>query len=519
MKSAFLATCASLVLGLCSYQSQASEALHTLMVSSSSLEQIAPIRIEWLVNADAAAHNCSQLQMSEVLGLGAAIDAALCFSPRVRSAWMDVKIQDNAVGEAASAYYPTASVSVSKLKEKTSSINPFFETESVDIVKNSAGYGSINWRILDFGERSGNYDAAQRMRSSALAQYQSMLHETRKKVIAAYFDVLVKWGSFMSRQEIERLNRQLLEVVRRREAGGSASVIEVSRSVSGLANASLELSRARVQYDQALLALSQLLGVPVQQIPQKLDGQEQQPCKHEAIEAKPLLPCLSALRQPFSDGSASPQLFERRIEAALKELLEELKLKHPAIRSMQDQVQSNLDKAKSLRAQMLPKLDFVTNVNTNGSIAQGLSATRSSRIVAGVTLTIPLFDGFGTYHRMESAIKQAYKREIDLEMLQMEVINEVLRDKSGLSSALVNLESSHSLQQVTTEALQSSRRRISRGESDTIEVLSAQVSSIEAVFEVWRAECEWQSARLQLLATLGVLGSGAADTQTDQSLR
>lgn len=457
--------------------------------------------------------------MSATLDLATAVDVALCFSPRVRSAWMDVKIQEDAIGEATSAYYPTASVSFSRLKDRTASTNPFFEVESVDVIKNSVGYGSINWRILDFGERSGNLQAAQRMHSSAFSQYHATLHGTRKKVIAAYFDVLVRWGDLVGLQEIERLNRQLVDIIRRREAAGSASVLEVSRSVSRLGSSALERSRARAQYDRSRLELAQLLGVQIQQLPEMLDERGQNSCSIEAVEAKRSLPCLGALRQTFFDGNISPQVFEQRIEIALADLLEQIKLHHPSVRSLQDQAQSNLDKARSLRGQMLPRLDFVANINKNGSINQGLSPNRSSRVVTGVTLTIPLFDGFGSYHRMESAIKQAHKVEVNLELVQMEIVNEVLRDKSSLSSAVMNLESSSSIQDVAREALQSARRRLSRGESDMTEVLSAQVSSIEATLEGWRAECEWQSSRLQLLSTLGVLGSGAAALYANPSFR
>lgn len=441
---------------------------------------LAAIREEWLADADRAAASCPTGTVA-TLSLQEAIDSALCHQPKVRGAWLDLKIQSAAVGEATSAYLPNASMSVSRLNERNSGNNILSGERTTTSSTNNIGSGTINWRLFDFGERSGNRRAAQALESGARASYHATLHDVRRKTVAAYFEVLLAQSVLASRQENENLQRQMHALMLRRQGSGAASLIEVSRVTSMLASASLERSRARQQLDRAWLNLSQAVGLPLaQQAP--------------------------ALALPAAPQRAEVDRFMEEAALAMRTLPEQLQTRHPALAAMRAQIQSSRDKALSFRGQMLPRLDFVTNAFKNGSILQG-TGTDTTRVVAGVTLTVPLFDGLGNSYRMDSALRQAEKRETDLQAQQMEILNELVRDYTALQAAHVSLESARSLQDAAETALQSARRRLDRGESDAVEWLNTRMAISDAQLESLRASTEWQAARLQLLTTLELTAS------------
>lgn len=447
-------------------------------------DAFAAIREDWLVDAQRAAASCPPDSTASVLSLSLneAIESALCHQPKVRGAWVDFRIQNASVGEAMAAYLPSATMSVSHLNERIRSSGSFFSNEPTTTSQTTQiGSGSINWRLFDFGERSGNRKAALGQESAARSAYHATLHEVRRKTVAAYFNVLLAQGFLAGRQESENLQRQMQELMLRRQRSGSASLIEVSRVTSMLASASLERGRARQQLDKAWLELSQAVGLPLaRQTP--------------------------VLAMPAAPGRAEVEEFMQKMEQAMQTLPAQLQDRHPQLASLRSQIQSNLDKAQSFRGQMLPRLDFVTNVFRNGSILQGIN-NDTTRVMAGVTVTVPLFDGLANNFRMLSALRQAEKRETDLLAQQMEVLNELVRDYTALQTAYASLDSSRSLQEAAETGLQSARRRLDRGESDMAEWLNTRMAINDARLESFRATSEWQAARLQMLLTLEVIGN------------
>jgi outer membrane protein len=188
-------------------------------------------------------------------------------------------------------------------------------------------------------------------------------------------------------------------------------------------------------------------------------------------------------------------------------IIQHLRDSHPALASLRAQASSSRAKAVSLKGQLLPKLDFVANYYKNGSLTQGLVNNDATRVVAGLSVTVPLFDGFATQSKMKGVLHQAEKSEAELQGIEAQLLNDWSMLQSELINALANLQASARLQDVAEIALDSYQRRLARGEADSIELMSAQAQFLNARQERHRAVSEWHSAKLRLLLLSGGQGS------------
>lgn len=462
------------------------------------------IRADWLADGERALQECQQVGQLLELGLEDAIETALCNNPKVKVAWFDVKVKLSNVGEARAPYFPIASLSGTRGEQRSWVDNPILGS---DRINSQSAYANINWRIFDFGERSGNLQSAKNAHAAALAAYHGALYDTRKTVIAAYFEMLSAWLIWSTQQSKEQLARQTLQVLKRRLANGAASIAEVARALSALASTAQERNRAKGAYDKATLALSQSLGLPVQNSLNAFVLKDAQTCMFDAGASEPDGRCEEGL-QGLMQQPINAHEFVSGMGQSLADILSHVRSTHPSITAARAQIQAIRDKAISARAAMLPRVDLVSNYFRNGSLSQGLLDNNSSRVVAGVTLTIPVFDGLGAFHRTQALLREAEKSEAELEGIEIQLLNELIKAHSDVTVALTNLDASIQLWEAAQTSLASSQRRYDRGEADALELLNAQMSMADARQERGRSVAEWHSARLQLLAMAGVLESG-----------
>ena len=473
-------------------------------------KDMAPIRSDWLADGERAFQECQRNGRLHELGLEDAIEIALCNNAKVKMTWLDVKVKLSNVGEARAPYFPNASLSRTRGKQRNWVEESIFGNSRID---SQSAYASINWRIFDFGERSGNLLSAKNSHAAAWATYHGALYDTRKSVIAAYFETLSARITWSSQQYKEHLAQQTLEVLKRRLSSGAASITEVARAVSNLANTAHERNRSKGAYDKATLALSQALGLPVQKSINAFMLKDVPDCVVDAGLTEIDSQCEERLKMLMEAPINAPD-FVSGLGENLADILSYVRSNHPSVSSARAQIQANRDKALSARAQMLPRVDLASNYIRNGSLNQGLLDNNSSRVVTGVTLTIPVFDGLGAYHRMQALLREADKGEAELEGIEAQLLNDLIKNYSDVRVALSNLESSLLLWEAAQTAVASSRRRYDRGEADVVELLNALMSMADARQERFRSVVEWHSARLQLLAVAGVLESSSLRLQS-----
>jgi outer membrane protein len=211
---------------------------------------------------------------------------------------------------------------------------------------------------------------------------------------------------------------------------------------------------------------------------------------------------------PGTSVALAPDLADdsRDLGQELSQWISQAQGSHPAIVAARAQLDATRDKVASTEAEGLPTLDASFNVYRNGRPTQGLPTIQTTERVVGLTLSIPLFDGFSHQYKVRGAQAQVEQKEADVQDLEHQVLLDVLKAHADAASALDNLDLSQGLLTASLGALDSVRRKYDRGASDILEMLSVQASLADARQQRVRCLAEWRSARLRLMAAAGVLG-------------
>ncbi|NTU57672.1 MAG: TolC family protein [Chlorobiaceae bacterium] len=411
------------------------------------------------------------IDLSEPLEPGSAIDVALCNNPQISSSWAGIKIQAGALGEARAAYLPTMRVSVSRLSNRTG--NSSLSGGSDPIRTGIQVYGTMNWRLLDFGERSANNKAASLLLAAALAAHDASLQKIMSGVIQAYYDSMTAQSHLIACKKMAEIAERILAATKRREAHGAVALSDTLPALTALAKARLNEARAQGDFNKSLSMLVQSMG---------------------------LAPG-TALRLP-----QNLELYRADDVTELNLWLREAEDKHPSIRQARAKLAADQAKITVVRSEGLPSLDATAYISRNGYPNQGLSNNSQSVTTAGVSLNLPIFEGFGRTYKIRGAIAQVEQSQVHLQETTNQILTEVVKAHADALTSLGSLKASEQLMAAATQGLQSSMRRYDRRAADILEVLNSQSSLADAEQERIRAIAEWHSARLRLLANSGVLG-------------
>jgi outer membrane protein len=410
---------------------------------------------------------------STPLALAEAVDLALCNNPQIRAAWASIKVQAGAVGEARAAYLPTLSGTTSYMRTHTVYPGSPYAGTMTD---GQTIYGTLAWRLFDFGGRDANRKSANSLLVAAIENHDATLQKTLTGVIQAYFDAQTAKAALQAKEQSEAIARSTLETAQRREIHGAVSRSDTLQAATALAKASLEKNRATGDYQKALSVLVYALGVP--------------------MRTHILLP------DDLSDKGA---LESKNLDDLLKIAAET----HPAILSARAQWESSKQKITATRSDGLPTVDFSASYYQNGYPGQGMAQNHTQITSIGVALTVPFFDGFTHTYKIRGAEAQAEQSEAVLQDTEHNTLMEVVKAHADATSSLQNLQASENLLTSAQESLNVSQRKYDKGAADILEILNTQAALADAQQERIRSLAEWRSARLRLLASVGLMGRDA----------
>ena len=395
---------------------------------------------------------------------------ALCHNPQVKAAWAVIKVQAGALGEARAAYVPALHATASKLKNVTRYTDG---TLPDTINSGKTKYANLTWRLFDFGTRSANLESANQLLTAALASHDAALQKVLTSVVGAYFDAMTAQATLKARTQAVDLAKGTWQTTQRREAKGVAAVSDTLQATTALAKAQLALSRAQGDAQKTRSVLIYAMGLPANTLL--------------------LLP----------DEHVTVQ--DTKVQD-LAQWLNDAQQKHPAISAARAQLAASKAKVKAVQAEGLPTLDYTQNHYQNGYPNQGLSSTNSKVNTVGFTLNVPLFEGFARTYKVRGAQAQSEQSEAQLQDTELQILMEVVKAHADAQSSFENLQASQQLLSAAEAAVQSSQKRYDKGAADILELLSTQSALADAQQDRVRCLSDWQSARLRLMASAGVLG-------------
>ena len=413
----------------------------------------------------------------EELSLSRAVDLALCNNSQVKSTWAAIKIESAALGEARGRYLPTLSISASRINDTTR--YPESGIPISDITSNTA-YANFSWRMFDFGGRNADRQSANELLNSALANHDAVIQKILISVVTNYFDAQTKQATLVARQRNEILARQIFETFQHKEARGAGSRSDSLQAEASLAKASLDKSRSQGAFRKSLSILVYTLGLPT------------------SANIK--------LAEDLVDN-------KNNIQQDLDEWLLQTEKQHPAIIAARAQLESARQQIASVRAEGLPTLDITGSYYQNGHPNQGVTSIQTRENSIGITLTIPIFNGFSNTYRVRGAQARVEQKTADLEDTKQQILMETVKAYADANTALNNLNASEELLNTAKEALFAVQHKFDKGVADVLEILNAQSVLSDAELERIQCLADWRAARLTLFAEAGILGKNEIDNQ------
>ena len=430
------------------------------------------------------------------LQLGEALDRALCRNPQLHGAWARIQGQEAQLGVARSVFYPVVELGGREIQERTrvDSAVTFPDRDQ----QTSSRFASVTWRLLDLGARGAQHAAARWALEGALASHDVALQQVLLSVTAAYSDVQLAQARRQAAEQALQLARQSLATVQRRVGRGAAAQSDAVQAAAAVARAALKSSRSDAAQSRAEVALRHAMG----------EGPGQPPARAaEVVQSLAFeLPSIKSPAFKLSGVQPVMPLAERpRADAAgaLEEWLE-LAQSHPALRAAEDEWQVAKAKLDAAWAEDGPALDFRQTRQFNNH-SSAMQSSRSNASAISLTLTIPVFSGFSSRYQLQSAQAQLALKLAEWDETRLSIHRQVGLASADALHALRTWQAADHWVVAAFAALESAQRRYAAGAADILELLSAQSAHSEAAEERFRSQSEWHTARLQLLASAGVL--------------
>ncbi|HBK42013.1 MAG TPA: TolC family protein [Petrimonas sp.] len=356
----------------------------------------------------------AQNEESGRLSLEDCIAKGLQNNPMIQSSQLFVEENQTKVDEARSGYYPKVSLNSNATTYSNNNGDQRFENYNTGI---SASYNLFN----GFRTKAG-YHAARDHHEAAFLQHESVQQDLVLDITFAYYKTLQAERILKSAEEAVKNSQLHLDFAHARNMAGMATRSDILKSEVELSNAELE----KIKAANALLAakgnLNKLMGLPANHPTEIIDD-------------------LSELNETSVQSYDS--LFAEAMESRV-----EVKRFYSLLNAQQNNIQL-------ARGEYYPSLDVNANYNFSGEKISGMR----ENWWLGMTLTIPVFNGFSTKARVKGEKTALKGIEKDLEALKDQIGKEVW-------NAFLAVKESSERMTATSKGLESARENLSLSEGE-----------------------------------------------------
>jgi outer membrane protein TolC len=395
--------------------------------------------------------------------LDEAIAIALAHQPGLALARYNAEAARYRVREAASALYPSLSIS----GQHTHTGPGATGTGSVGGVLTTGGYTtnfSARELIYDFGRTPASVSQARRQAESADQAFEQALLDAVSQVKQGYYTLLQDQALVTVQQQTVDDQRAHLALAQARFQAGVAARVDVASAEAAVAGAILNLATAENTAATARVALNLALGVDVRTPTRVKEAQEPEP--------------------PVMDAAA---LVEQALE------------RRPAVRQARADVEAARSSIRVARANNLPSLSLDGNYGLRGS---SFPPTDESWAY-GVSLSWPIGDVGLTSGRIGEAEVNLLVAETSLRQTEQTVGSEVVQAYLNVQTAHQKVSTSETEVVSAEESLRLATGRYQAGVATYLEVLDAETAATTARTNLVNARYALSTSLAALAAALG----------------
>jgi len=325
--------------------------------------------------ASGASASCaSLLDLRRPLTLSISIERALCTHPKIREARANLSAERSQRFVAMGALLPSISGAVTRGYNEN--LTASFFGPSVSETKGTARSLTVNWLLYDFGGRSAQIESATETVIAAIAGQDIVLQTTFATVAETYFAVVTNTALVEVAQSGISNAQRVVAAARLRENLGASTPADRQNAQVGLAQAELFASRVN---EQLQLSRGDLAA---------------------ALYLDPDTPI--TLASASADRDLASGFYANRTSQNINKLIRDVEA-HPQIRAATARANSSNAQITAAASEHLPKLTMVGNYFVNGRPGTSVSSTPSTEKFVGLSVAVPMFDGFTTYNRARAA--------------------------------------------------------------------------------------------------------------------
>jgi len=392
---------------------------------------------------------------------------ALRNNPATRQAWLVARAAAAGVGIEEAARLPE----VSGLFGLTRSEQVSASGTSVPWQTRYGPSVSLSYLLFDFGARAGRVEAAEYDLLAANLSHNRVLQDVVFQVEQAYYLLL----GFDALEEANALslqnNQTALEAAQKRRESGLATVADIYRVETQVAQAQLNLTRSRGGLEKAKGQLASAVGLPVTAV---LNVQMQ-----------------------LSPPSV------RTITASMTELLERAKASRPDLVAAETQFRAARSSADAAAYSSLPSIEVTAETGTAYFTDQRPSVNSYN---VSVNLRVPLFSGFRDTYTVRQAQAQAQQAEAARDLLTRQTELEVWQAYYDVQTAASGMTSTEAQVRSAEQTAQAALARYQAGYGSVLDLITAQQDAANARVQRIQSFLDWFIALARLNHSLGMSG-------------
>jgi outer membrane protein len=405
----------------------------------------------------------------KLLTIEDAVRIGLDNHPRIRSASERIGSQAAVLGQQMSAYYPTISLNNRYVTSQSST------SGGADAAAESyASLANFNMTLYNFGKREGNVQAARETLNATKEDYATTTQDIVLAIKQAYYVYLGTQEVVKVRQETVRSRDLLVRQARGFYEVGTRARIDVARAEANLYSAQADLIAAENNVKIAWVTLRNAMGSP--RLPE-------QPVAADSPEVEFSMN-LAGARDIAFDSRSELKSFESLSKAS-------------------DQL------IATARRGHLPDLIFDASYGRRHVSDQTIGGDRINTFPlqptwsVGLSLNIPIFDGFRTTERVQETLHNYYNIRAQEEDRRQQIALEVEQSYLRVVETQERIKATESAAKAAKENLDLAQGRYQVGVGSIIEVTDAETLYTDAQTTYIRTIYDYKIADAQLARAMG----------------
>ena len=424
------------------------------------------------------------LPSAQALTLPELTEYALRNNPRTRQAWYAARAAASSLGVVLGDDLPLITgsynvVRVHPVSGTTGLISPW--------INRWGGQISFNYVLYDFGAGDDKVEAAEyRLLAANLAQNR-VLQEVVFQVEQAYYQLIGIEALGRVNEQSVKNTETVLDAVRRRRESGLATVADVYRSETQVAQAQLILARSRGELEKARGQLATVVGLPL----------------NSSIRVQTL--------------SAPPQTTQA--VAAITDYLERVKSSRPDLVAAEAQARAARATANAASKAGLPSIEINGVFQSSQWARHGIFTTDTARpptLASNLALNvrIPIFSGFKDTYTVRQSEMQAQQAEAVRDSLFRQTQLEVWQSYYDLQTVRGSINSTELLVRSAEQTAEATIARYRGGFGTILDLITAQQDETNARTQRIQSYLDWYTVLARLHFFVGA--SDLITTKTEK---